>query len=599
MMFLPSRHSWNFDIVIALLCLNLSAPLSAKQNTATLDQAKAAMATGIEAAHEGDLAKAQAAFAKAVSLAPQVSATHAALGSIYLEEGQIEPAARELNRAYTLSPSDVANTLNLARAEAIRGNNETSISLFRKAMSDPSAPQLSPVEAVAYATALAAQGDLSSAQAALTTTLAYASDSALLHDALGVLLGQQGELAQALPQFQQAVALEPNNASAQLHLGAAFLGLNQPSDALTSLKAAATLIPQSFDAHLQLGRAYSTLGQDDDALRELHDAVAFSKDISNPHSFYTLALALQASGDASGSLPLFAQATQDAAAWKPADYTSALANFALAHVQTGDAKGALPIYAHALSVGPDSPTLREDYGVAYLQQQDLDHALEQFRAGLILDSDSAHLHYDLGLALKLKDDLAAAVPEFQHAAMLDPSLPDPAYTLGVIYMQQGKFAEAAERLQHAVDLQPNNDQAWALLGSTLRDSGDPSGAMDAFKHAIALAPNQPNLHVEIAALESQAGQREEATAERKLAADLSRAVVSHQRAGFALNSGRALLAQNKFDDALIQLNVAVQADPKSSEAHTLLADLYARQGKAADAALERSRAAELASTSKQ
>jgi protein O-GlcNAc transferase len=582
------------SVGIASACLGSGIPLVAQQNA--LDQAKAAMAQGIDAAHHGDLAQAQTAFAKAVALAPQVSATHAALGSVYLEEGQIDLAEKELSNAYSLAPVDVSVTLNLARTETSLGHYDAAVTLFRKALGDPSAPQLSPTEAIAYATALASRGDVAEAQATVKTTLAYASDSARLYDALGVLLGQQGDLVGALREFQQSVALDATLANAQLHLGAALLALNRPSDAVAPLKLAIAINQQSFDAHLQLGRAYSALSQDNNALSELHQAVALSDPIVSPQSLYALAIALQASGDATGSLPIFTRATQDSAVWKPADYTSALTNFALAHVQTGDAKGAVPIYAHALSVGPDTPTLREDYGVAYLQQQDLDGAIEQFRAGLALDSESAHLHYDLGLALKLKDDLAAAVPEFQQAATLDPSLPDPAYTLGVIYMQQGKFADAAAQLQHATELQPGNGDAWALLGSTLRDSGDLNGAMVALKHAIALEPNQPNLHVEVAALESQAGQREEAAAERKLAADLSRAVVSHQRAGFALNSGRALLAQNKLDEAIVQLNVAVQADPKSAEAHVLLAEVYEREGKPAFAAIERTRAAELTSS---
>jgi tetratricopeptide (TPR) repeat protein len=216
--------------------------------------------------------------------------------------------------------------------------------------------------------------------------------------------------------------------------------------------------------------------------------------------------------------------------------------------------------------------------------------MEQFRAGLALEPENAHLHYDLGLALKLKDNLTAAIPEFERAAQLDTSLPDPAYTLGVIYMQQGRFPDAATQLRHAVALQPGNGDAWALLGSVLRESNDSAGAMEALKHAIAIDPNQPSLHVQIAALEAQAGQKEEAAAERKTAAELSRAVVSRQRASFSLKSGRALLAEDKLDDAIVQLNNAIQADPTAAEPHQLLAEVYARKGNSADAALERQRA---------
>ncbi len=582
-------------LTAGLLCPSLFRG-RAQQTSATLDQAKSAMAAGIDAAQKGDISSAQANFARAVTLAPQVSVTHAALGSIYLEEGQLNLAEKELDTAHSLAPSDISIDLNLARTEVALAHNSAALVLFHQALADPSKPQLSPTESLAYATALSTAGDLTTAQSVLTAALTLTPDSAPLHDALGALIAQKGDLSAALQHFKQAVTIDPTLTSAQYHLGTALLTLNDPASAIAPLQLAVTATPNSFDSHLQLGRALSALGRDSEALEQLHRAVSLNAAVTNVQSLYALALALQASGDPANSIPIFARATQSPAAWKPADYTSALTNYALAHVQTGDAKGALPLYAQALSIGPDGPTLREDYGVAYLQQQDLDHAIQQFQAGLSLDAGNAHLHYDLGLALKLKDNLAAAIPEFERSAQLDPSLPDPAYTLGVIYMQQGRFADSATQLQHAVALQPTNGDAWALLGSVLRDSGNPTGAMDALKHALTLQPDQPNLHVEIAALESQAGEKEEAAAERKIAADLSRAVVSRQRASFALKSGRALLAQDKLDDALVQLNTAVQAEPKSAEAHELLAQVYARQGKAADAALERNRAEALTSS---
>jgi tetratricopeptide (TPR) repeat protein len=553
------------------------------------------MAAGIAAAQKGDLTAAQVAFARAVRLAPKVAATHAALGSVLLEQGQASDAARELEQAHVLTPDDVAIELNLARADAALTRFDAAVKLFQQAIASPSAPQLSPVEAVAYASALAATGDSTRAQSALTAALGNSPDSAALHDALGTVLAQQQQLDDALPHFQRAVQLEPSLAQAQFHLGTALLAMDKPSDAIAPLQLAAAASPNDFNIRLQLGRALSATGEDEAALKELHKAAALRSGSTNPQAAYALALALQASGDAAGSLPVFAEVVRSADAWSPTSYNGVLTNYALARVQTGDAKGALPLYAQALSLGPDSATLREDYGAAYLQQSDLDHAMEQFRAGLALEPDNAHLHYDLGLALKLKDNLAAAIPEFERSAQLDPALPDPAYTLGVIYMQQGRFPDAATQLQHAVALQPGNVDAWALLGSVLRESNDPAGAMDALKHAIALDPNQPSLHVQIAALEAQAGQKDEAAAERKLAAELSRVVVSRQRASFALKSGRALLAENKLDDALLQLNNAVQADPAAAEPHQLLAEVYARKGKPAEAALERRRATALIS----
>jgi tetratricopeptide (TPR) repeat protein len=571
---------------LAIMATGLWRHLSAQNASPDLDQARSAMASGIAAANSGNLDQARAAFERAVKLAPNVSATHAALGSVLLSQNQMTAALQELTRAHALDPGDVSIDLNLARAEVETGGFDGAVPLFRAALGSSPPPVLSEDESLAYAKALAGTSDLTSAENTLREALTNAPDSAQLNDALGTLLAQGGQFDEALPFFRHAVADDPTFARAQYHLGAALLARDQPQDALAPLEAAATSTPNSFDVELQLGLALSALHKDTEALSHLRRAAELRTSTTPPAPIYSLALALQASGDPKSALPLFEFALTDASVAN----SSALINDALAHVQTGDATGALPLYNRALKAGPDSAILREDFGVAYLQQADLGHAIEQFKMGLALEPENAHLHYDLGLALKLKDDLPAAIPEFERSAQLDPMLPDPAYTLGVIYMQQGRFPEAAAQLQRATTLQPANGDAWALLGSVLKDSGDPKGATEALQRAIALQPNQPSLHVQLGALESQAGDKEAAAAERKIAADLSREANSRQRAGFALNSGRVLLQQNKLDDAILQLNTAAQADPTLVEPHSLLAEAYARQGKSADAALERQRA---------
>jgi len=571
---------------VFLAIMATGPPLSAQKVSPDLNEARTAMAAGIAAANSGNLDQARVAFERAVKLAPNVSATHAALGSVLLSQNQMTAALQELTRAHALDPGDVSIDLNLGRAEVEAGGFMGAVPLFRAALDSSPPPVLSEDESLAYAKALAGTGDLTSADTTLRNALATAPDSARLNDALGTLLAQGGQLDQALPFFRHAIAKEPTFARAQYHLGAALVASDQPQDALAPLVAAATATPNSFDVELQLGLALSALHKDSEALTHLRRAAELRTSTTPAAPVYSLALALQASGDPKAALPLFELALIDASVAN----SSALINDALAHVQTGDATGALPLYNRALKAGPDSAVLREDFGVAYLQQADLVHAIEQFKMGLALEPENAHLHYDLGLALKLKDDLPAAIPEFERSAQLDPTLPDPAFTLGVIYMQQGKFSEAVSQLQRATTLQPANGDAWALLGSVLKDAGDPKGATEALQRAIALQPGQPSLHVQLATLESQAGDTAGATAERKIAANLSREANSRQRASFALNSGRVLLEQNKLDDAILQLNTAVQADPTLVEPHSLLAEAYGRQGKSADAALERQRA---------
>jgi tetratricopeptide (TPR) repeat protein len=557
---------------ITVLAFAFTGSLWAQQ-TAVLDEAgaKLAMQAGTAAAGRGDLAEAETDFAQAVKLAPGVGACHGALGAVLLAENKVDPAASELEQAESLGPGDVGTTLNLARARVAQGRFADAVGLFRAAGPETA---LSPEEAVAYATALTATSE---------------PDSAELQDALGSVLAQTGRLDAATKCFRRALELDKGMIVAEYHLGAALVGMGQNTEGIAALKTAAAGMPGSFGVQLELGRALSANHQDSQALVALRQASVLRAK-APADAVYQLALAMQASGDPASALPLFAELVAGT------HMTSGmLTNYALAKVQTGDAVGALPLYAKALTLGPDTPTLREDYGAAYLQQNDLAHALDQFNAGLALDPSDAHLHYDVGLALKLKDDLAAAVPEFEKAAALNPTLPDPAYTLGVIYMQQGKSDQAAAQLRRAVALQPANGDAWALLGNVLKDAGDAAGAMDALKKASELEPDQPSLHVELAALDTAAGKKDEAAAERKLAAEMSRKAMNQQKASFALKSAKALLDQGKVPEAVIQLNNAVAAEPASAEPHRLLAEAYEKQGNAAAAANERKTADSLKS----
>ena len=566
------------------------APVILPSQTSNLPTAKSLMQEGLTAARQGDLPRARTAFTRVVKLAPQVEAGHAALGSVLLSLHDFEASIKELAIAHRMAANDLAVDLNLARAQVALGQNDEAVALFRECLSASTAPALSPEETVAYATALASTGEAPAAGELLAHAVDAAPDSAMLPDALGALLAGMGQMERAVPLFQRAVTIDPAFGQAQYHLSVALLALGQTQQSLAPAELAVDAMPASFERQLQLGRVLSAMHRDLDALEHLHRAAGLAQARPSADALYALALALQASGDASGSLPFFAAVTSLGPADRSFDRTAALTNQALAHVQTGDAEGALPLYAQALALGPDSATLRENFGAAFLQKADLTHALEQFQAGLSLEPENAQLHYDLGLAYKLKDDLASAVPEFERAATLDPALPDPAYTLGVIYMQQGRFADAATNLKRAVALQPTNGDAWALLGSVLKDSGQPVDATAALQQAIVLEPDQPSLHIQLATLESQAGQREQAAAERKIAAELSRAANNRQRASFALKSGRTLLNDNKLAEAAVQLANAAEADPTLSEPHQLLAVVYGRQGKAAEAALERKQA---------
>jgi Flp pilus assembly protein TadD len=204
---------------------------------------------------------------------------------------------------------------------------------------------------------------------------------------------------------------------------------------------------------------------------------------------------------------------------------------------------------------------------------------------------------------------------------MDPNLQDPPYTLGILYMQLGRLDEAVVQLRKAVALRPENGDAWAILGSTLKQDSRLPEAVEALEKAIPLLPGQPgprvtlagvlaeqagNLSVQANAAEAAGDQkkadelrvemkqlRTQAADYRKEAAVLAQGAVSRQRASFALNAGNQLMLRGQIGDAIVRYQESVAADPTFAEAHTQLAIAFERQGRADEAAQERTKAADL------
>ena len=574
-----------FSLVIA----QSNSPASRHNDLAA---ARQALAAGSASFNSGDLQAAIRQFRKAVLAAPGAAAPHGALGTVYLAAGQPAQAVAELSEAHRLDPNDRPTALNLAAADSLVGKPQAAAQLFYEVQkADPSAVDpLGRDTAIPIAAALTLQADLPTATALLDHAAAAAPNDELLKDALGTVQAASGNYSDAELNFRSAILLDASLAAAHFHLGALLIETHRLEEAVVELTRAHDLDRSNTASTLQLSRALLETGRAADAVALLRTSLASSTTPPEQRSQlrYQLALALQTAGDVKEALPLFDESVRAL----PSN-AEVLTNAGLDHVQTGDAAGGIVLYLRALKAATPTATLYENLGVAYLQQSDLNHALEQFRAGLAVEPSNPELHYDLGLALKLKDDLPAAVPEFEKAAELDPTLPDPPYTLGIIYMQQGRFAEAARNLERATSLRPGNGDAWATLGSVYRQAGETDKAIAALREAIRLLPQQPSPHITLAAILASQGHAEEAKAERKLGADLTRAAVNQQKAGFGVDSGTLLLKRGQIAEALVQFQDAVQADPSNAAAHTGLALALDRSGRKAEASEERRKAAQL------
>ena len=126
-------------------------------------------------------------------------------------------------------------------------------------------------------------------------------------------------------------------------------------------------------------------------------------------------------------------------------------------------------------------------------------------------------------------------------------------------MQRGHFDDAVEQLKIAVKLRPENGDGWAILGSIYKQQNKLPEASDAVQKAIAAMPDQPGPHSTLAGIFAQQGRTAEAAAERRKAAELTRAAVNRLRATFVANTGSMLLRKDQIADAIERYQEALSS----------------------------------------
>jgi len=607
-----------FILLLASVPALTGAAQAAVQDADALKRADTAFRAGYAAMQSGNSEQAREQFAEAARLAPQIPEGHEALGEVLMELKRPAEAVPELETALKLKPADQAIESSLAVAYARSGDTAKAIPQFSAAYQTSQQAGAQPVDAefcLSYARALAAAGQSAAAVGLFQAAVDRGAATADVFDAIGSLYAQSADWAHARPEFERALSIDGTFVPARIHLGVLQRQVHDLDASLVSLQMAVAADPANGVAQSEYGRSLEAAGQDEAAAPHLEQAVNLAPEL--PGTQNELAMALQRLGRQQEAIPWFEKAIE-----REPHNVSALTNLGLALTLTGNAKEALGYFQRAQAAAPPDATLYKDQGVAHVQLSAFDEAIADFKAALALDPNDPQLHYDVGMAWKFKDRVDDAIAELSQAGRMDPTLQDPPYTLGILYMQTGKLDEAVAELKKAVALRPDNGDAWAVLGSTLKQDSRLDEAREALEKAVSLLPGQPGPRVTLAGvLAEQAGAanaaadaadsagdqqkaeqlrgeakelRAQAAEYRRQGADLTRSAVSRQKANFALNTGNQLLLKGQIADAVARYQEAIAADPTFAEPHSQLAIAYDRQGRAADAAAERSKAAGLA-----
>jgi Flp pilus assembly protein TadD len=182
-----------------------------------------------------------------------------------------------------------------------------------------------------------------------------------------------------------------------------------------------------------------------------------------------------------------------------------------------------------------------------------------------------------------------AIVPLRQAAFLCPSDPTIHHDLGLACLEVGRIPQAIEAFERAASLKPRYADAYFRLGIALEKHGDLGAAVMAYDRATELQPTLTEAWFRVGALVYTMGHRKEAIG------CFRRAAASGQKTRFGrLGAARALLTDNRDDEAERVLRRALDADPDDAMAQDLLGNLLAESGRFDEACSCFSRAITLA-----
>jgi Tfp pilus assembly protein PilF len=237
-------------------------------------------------------------------------------------------------------------------------------------------------------------------------------------------------------------------------------------------------------------------------------------------------------------------------------------------------------WSTALNVRAQTAPAREkaaalvNEGAAALERGDLNAARQSFQRALEVERDNVAAHTYLGVIADREGDLVLAEKHFSAAAIAAPLSPEARNNHGAILLRLGHAEQAATQFEISLRLDKNQPSALINLAQIRFAANTPEGlqqARELLLRARAIAPDaQTARDLLVIALRQQdtvAAARFFADYQQQIAGATGRLGEPQARAEL----GAALLRAGLPDEAVNELNAALQAAPQSTDVILLLA----------------------------
>jgi tetratricopeptide (TPR) repeat protein len=243
---------------------------------------------------------------------------------------------------------------------------------------------------------------------------------------------------------------------------------------------------------------------------------------------------------------------------------------------------AIPSFQLSLRLDAKNWEAHYNLALAYLHTGEPVRAATELRAAIREKPDSATSHFALGTLLYSQKKLAPAAAEFDAVLKIDPNFPGAAVSFAQVLVAQGNSRAAIAVLQKALAQPPAAAQAspkapdqtvsiTVALGLAYSQAGQPEKAAETLEQLVASHPDSADAHLGLGVFRAgtQPPNLDAAIAEFREALRLD-----PQKVEANLALGRALIAQEKFSDAVAPLRTYVEREPLDFQGYYTAALAY-------------------------
>jgi arylsulfatase A-like enzyme/Flp pilus assembly protein TadD len=193
-----------------------------------------------------------------------------------------------------------------------------------------------------------------------------------------------------------------------------------------------------------------------------------------------------------------------------------------------------------------------------------------------------------GLVDLEEDRYDEAIAELGEVVRREPEIASGHLELGRALVHVHRYEEALPVLRTATVKNPESGMAHYELGLALIKTGQWEAALPEMQAAVVCTPSSAQLHFYLGAVQLRLQHIPEATTEFENTLKIE---PDHFLAN--LKYGEMLFREGDAEGALPRLVLATKTDPKSEEAHSVLADTYQQLGQGQNAERERAAAAKI------